>query len=167
MHLRTLKGTSGIQLEPHICTEAEQDQETFVYSSVSSVVFAMRNTDMDECIWNLKEKNNKILLANVCSASCISTLTNVMFMHTYKARILQKEPFLKQHVPSTPLFSDGLIILKRKRTFILSWLCFLCKEMSIKSSQQEHMFQHRQSSESRQSLLCHVNWICSHQREFN
>lgn len=62
MHLRTLNGTSEIQLEPLICTEAQQDQETFVYSSVSSVVFAMKNTDMDKCIWNLKEKNPKLCL---------------------------------------------------------------------------------------------------------
>lgn len=62
MHLRTLNGTSEIQLEPLICTESQQDQENFVYSSVSSVIFAMKSTDMDKCICNLKGKNPKLCL---------------------------------------------------------------------------------------------------------
>lgn len=48
MHLRALDSTSEMQLEPHICTEYQQDQETFVYSSVSRIMFSVGDTNADK-----------------------------------------------------------------------------------------------------------------------
>lgn len=89
-HLRVLDSTSGIQLETHICTESQQHQEIFVYSSFSRVGFSAGDTNTDKCVQNLKEKIRKLcLLMNLMACvGPISLLLTKVMLHLKQASFL-------------------------------------------------------------------------------